>query len=611
MKINLGQGEFLLKKSPKLIGIKLRENAKKLPAELTKGKVVGRGLGGFLIYQPSIGRRKIDTALDKIRKSRNVTLGTHVYYVAGSKTPVVPVGKILVVFEVKSRIKDRKAILKQLGLETSRRIEKNKYIVSVTRKSPNPLKCCLLLVENELITSAIPDWDTPQTLHEDRLPGDDLFPYQWHLRNNGAVPGEPASRILPGADLKITEAWDRLGNKGSDKITIAVIDQSFDLEHPAYKDRIIATKSIYADPFPPTGSGHGTSCASLAVASDDGEGITGVAPNANLILIEGSTFSWDVLESIFDYCIKKGVDIISCSWGSIQQKDALGPMHDRVLQEISRKGRKGRGIPVLFSVGNENEERLNHFSRHPDVIAVSGSSSADEHFDQSNRGREITVAAPAGNFPILAARASFKTGLESDFFRDGKLRGPVGLYQHFEGTSASCPLVAGVCALILSANPDLTAQEVKQILQQTADKVGNENDYVEGYSLRFGYGRVNADRAVAEALKRADAGGAVVEEETVSGGGKLYRFDVKPQAKKGYGIQTGVYAQYGNVLIQTNKLRKRFDKNTIVSINELEGKTVYKLIIGSFSTKKSAKAFLKTVKNEGIDGFVVNLGLNL
>ncbi|MBK6901386.1 MAG: S8 family serine peptidase [Saprospirales bacterium] len=79
-------------------------------------------------------------------------------------------------------------------------------------------------------------------------------------------------------------------------------------------------------------------------------------------------------------------------------------------------------------------------------------------------------------------------------------------YMHFGGTSGATPIVAGICALMLSVNPDLTSREVKQILKDTADKVGSPSEYVNGHSLRFGYGRVNADRAVAEAIRRKSQG---------------------------------------------------------------------------------------------------------
>jgi subtilisin-like proprotein convertase family protein len=88
----------------------------------------------------------------------------------------------------------------------------------------------------------------------------------------------------------------------------------------------------------------------------------------------------------------------------------------------------------------------------------------------------------------------------------------------FGGTSSSCPLVGGVAALVLSANPDLSAGEVKEILEITADKiVDNDPDPqlelslgnydANGHSQWFGYGKVNAFRAVAEAVRRRGGNG--------------------------------------------------------------------------------------------------------
>ena len=104
----------------------------------------------------------------------------------------------------------------------------------------------------------------------------------------------------------------------------------------------------------------------------------------------------------------------------------------------------------------------------------------------------------------------------------------------FGGTSSACPLVAGVAALVLSANPDLTAAEVKDVLQSTADKIVDptpdpvlgmtEGDYDgAGHSLWFGHGKVNAAAAVAEAARRRAGGGGtstpdeVVMTQTVQG----------------------------------------------------------------------------------------------
>ena len=78
---------------------------------------------------------------------------------------------------------------------------------------------------------------------------------------------------------------------------------------------------------------------------------------------------------------------------------------------------------------------------------------------------------------------------------------PAGDYRSdFGGTSCSTPLAAALAALLLSIDPDLTAVQVKQIMQETADKIGQaDGQYVAGHSLLYGYGRINAHRAAKRA----------------------------------------------------------------------------------------------------------------
>ena len=81
-----------------------------------------------------------------------------------------------------------------------------------------------------------------------------------------------------------------------------------------------------------------------------------------------------------------------------------------------------------------------------------------------------------------------------------------------------------------------------------------------GHSVRYGYGRVNADKAVAEALRRRDRSNAPVVEvgESIKSGQGLFEFNVKRQPSEGWGVQIGAFAEYGNVLIQAEKLQNRF-----------------------------------------------------
>ncbi len=597
-KVNLGRGWAILKKSNKLIGVKIKPGAKTLPASLKESQVVYQHLAGFKIYRVGRTYKQVEAVLNKVRKHRNVLLGTHVYFKESSDKPIVPNGMIFVAFSGESKTKDQRAIIKKLKLKQERKVGPNKVVLQVTKDSGNPLKVCQALLASGAVAEAIPDFDVPITFYDSFEPQNDLFPLQWYLENNGAAPGEPRGKIIKGAGLKVAKAWKRLGNKGSDKVRIAIFDIGFDRTHPSYKAKIVADHVIWQQ----GSSSHGTSCAGLAIASDQGSGIVGVAPNAELVLVEGPTFSWFELETAFKFCMDNDVDIISCSWGQQDFPSGHDPMHDQVLRDITTKGRKGKGCVVLFAAGNEDSERVNIMGKLPNVICVAGSTSGDGHWIYSNRGEELSVTAPGGNWPLITSRAAWA----DEYWVDGKSRGEAGLYKHFEGTSAATPLVAGVCGLILSANPDLSAAEVKDVLQQTADKIGTKDEYNNGHSIRFGYGRVNAEAAVTEALRLKDPSTVLPDINAGSGNG-LYHFEVDPMPSSGWGIQTGALREYGNVLKMVDKLQKLFGKRVLIHISELNGQPNYKVILGPFSTKTKAKDFQKKVQNAGMESFLKNL----
>ena len=245
---------------------------------------------------------------------------------------------------------------------------------------------------------------------------------------------------------------------------------------------------------------------------------------------------------------------------------------------------------------------------------MGASTSQDHHSSYSNRGQELSVVAPSnGDWPIIAARAWWDQGLSYEtgdwrYWRDGKSRG--NHYKHFGGTSSAAPLVAGVCALVLSANPELTAAQVKQILEKTADKIGEPEEYdAKGHSRKYGYGRVNAGRVVAEALRLRDAGGTVSPpvQDTVQRGQGLFEFDVKRARSEGYTVQVGVFAEYGNVLVKAEELQRVFGEQVLVHIDELNGKTVYRVMLGQFLQKSEASSLLSSLRGRGQDGYVRSL----
>ena len=606
--VNLGQGTFQLRKSAKFIGVQFKNRSSKAttPKILAGKKLAYQWLGGFRVYAIGGGMKKLNAFLDKIRKHKDVALGTHVYFRVGGNKPILPTGKILLTFDTTSTIKSRNALLKSLHIKVVKKRNKDLWVTEISAKSPNPMKAANLLQQSELVSHSSPYFDSPMTLHEEvGSPMDDLFLDQWYLNNNGGRGNDPRGKFVKGSDMSVPAAWRLLGNRGSSKIKVAIVDLGFDMEHPDFKGKVEAPFSLYnLESIPERGvDTHGTACAGLAIANSNGAGIIGVAPNAKFLPIEGTTHSADSLERVLKHCMDNGADVISCSWGSIQPEHQMSAEHIEVIKNAAKKGRKGKGCVILFSVGNENAEHINHYSDHPDVIAVAGSTSADEHFVVSNRGRGISVSAPGGNFALITTRASWDPG----YWFDDIERGTPGLYKHFEGTSASCPLAAGVCALVLSANPKLTSTEVREILESTADKIGGANEYDDdGYSLRFGYGRVNAEKAVAEALRRKDPFVDLPVDDPKESVG-LFRFTAKVQKSKGYGVQVGVFHEYGNVLVRTEKYQRMFGKPVIVHITKFRGKVAYRMILGEFSLKSKANTFQKKVKKKGIDSFVVKL----
>ncbi|GJM32331.1 MAG: hypothetical protein DHS20C18_13320 [Saprospiraceae bacterium] len=614
LSIKSGKGEIILRKSKTLVGLKTEESVETKDQDYVASELL-HNLGGFNVVSLNTEGGSVDDKLDEVREKKEVETGTHVYFAEGSNKPVIPTGEIYIVFYETVSENEQKVVLEEFKLEVVERRSKDKLVVKVTPQSPNPLKVANALQNISLVKIAEPDLDIPLEEYAFIAPEDDLVPNEWHLENNGFV-SDANYRLKKGADAKVVSAWRRLGNTGSASVTIAIIDNGFDTSHPDLQQKVVkpydlwnqSTKLTQGDPR----FTHGTPCASVALAASNGSGIVGAAPSAKFMPVSGTSFSLRATEDMFDYCIKNGADIISCSWGTTDHNYDLSALKEEAIAKAARQGRNGKGCIILFAAGNDDLDYINFYAAHPDVIAVGATTSQDEYASYSNRGRQLSICAPSnGDWPIIAARAWWDEGLSWEtgqykFWRDGRSRGEK--YKHFGGTSSSTPLVAGICALILSANPDLTAKEVKSILESTADKIGSPSDYQNGHSIKYGYGRINADKAVAEALRRREVVQPPVEvAEKVTKGQGLFQFDVQKQEGRGYGVQIGAFYEYGNVLIQAEKLQRQFGQKVVVNINELNGKTVYKVVVGAFSNKNDATSLASRMKSSGVDGFVRNL----
>lgn len=635
LKIKFGKGELVLTKSEKFVGVKkvavrgLTES--QLDPEIKK--LENPHLGGFEVITVHKAKgEKMNAKLDALRKMDEVEVGTHVYHAPGSEKSLVPTGTLYVTFEKNVPIKKQEDLLNGLKLQIKERRSDEKVVVTVAVGSPNPIKCAMALQATKEVKWAEPDMDATVD-HYAIAPPARMWNQMWHLQNNGRVPDNTSIQLKPGADAKVAEAWALLDGYGNPNITVAVIDNGIDLSHPDLNQKVVKpwdlwdnTPTIRAES---SGATHGTPCASVAIAPQNG-GMCGAAPAARFMPLSGTSFSIEGTEAMFSYCIRNGADVISCSWGTIDQNFALGPDKIAVISRAAREGRGGKGIVICYAAGNEGMEFVNVYGTHPDVICVGASTSDDDHADYSNSGREVTVVAPSnGSWPILAARAFWDKGIDGEvgaakwYYGDGIDRG--SRYQHFGGTSSATPLVAGICALILSANPNLTAREVKDILKMTADKIGSPSNYVNGQSTKFGWGRVNAAKAVQEALRRAGkttpssttptttTPGSTTTPSSQPGsqpvGNGLFRFGTNARvANKGFAVQAGSFNQWANVKSIATNLEAKFKQPTNVHVVGSGSTAVmFRLLVGQFSTLADANKLLQTMKAGGVAGFVKDL----
>lgn len=415
----------------------------------------------------------------------------------------------------------------------------NAFVFLVSKQATeNPLKITHKLQQLPEILVAEPNILIQHQTHY--KPHDPMYPQQWYLNHQGG------DLLTLGSHISVEPAWDM--TRGVRSIVIAIADNSFDLTHPDFQGvgKVVAPRDFQENNFPPISqqqaTSHGTACAGLAIAEENSIGIVGVAPGCAFMPIGMTGFLDDQgIEEIFHWAVDKGASVISCSWGADSVYFTLSLRQRAAITYAATAGRDGKGCVITFAAGNANrpingvvnEKKwpkdtlngqttwLNGFAIHPDVIPVAASTSLNTKAAYSNWGANISVCAPSNNAipgiwledkgftytqPIISQPLAGRGILTTD--QVGVAGYDSGNYTtNFGGTSSATPIVAGVAALVLSINSHLIAQQVKGILQDTADKIvdpkpdaqlglslGNYDHH--GHSQWFGYGKVNAAKAV-------------------------------------------------------------------------------------------------------------------
>lgn len=501
----------------------------------------------------------LEAAMAAARQSEGVSFASHVYQLQNSpETRLYLTDEITVQFGAEVDQEEQLALTAPLGLVSDRPLEgiPNTAIYRVTlQATENPIKLANHLMANpEVLTAEANLIFLQESFYR---PRDPHYSEQWYLHHQGGT------QLAPSSHIDCERAWDI--TRGSRSVVVAIADDAIDLNHPDLQGpgKVVAPYDFRDRDFAPLPTqaqeSHGTACAGVAVAEENGSGIVGVAPGCALMPLRTTGYLDDnAIENLFNWAIEKGASVISCSWGAAAVHFPLSLRQRAAIHKAATQGRQGQGCVIVFAAGNANRpvqgtlyeqgwqddllkgptDWLSGFATHPDVITVSACTSLGKKSSYSNWGTHITVTAPSNNAPpgmwfaksgFMATAPAVRTALPglgiftTDQLGDwGYDRG--NFTRNFGGTSSACPVVAGVAALVLSVNPNLTAAEVKQLLEQTADKIVDRDPDPQlgltlgtydnkGHSQWFGYGKVNAYQAVLEAQRRQRAIAPVVKRQ--------------------------------------------------------------------------------------------------
>ncbi|MFK7785679.1 MAG: S8 family serine peptidase [Crocinitomicaceae bacterium] len=314
------------------------------------------------------------------------------------------------------------------------------------------------------------------------VPNDPQYGTQWHLQT-----------------IQAELAWDVITTQ-TNSVVVAVVDDAILLTHEdlqpsiwtntgevpgdnidndgnGYIDDVngwdAANNDNDANPDNPTNTffSHGTHCAGIAAArTDNAIGIASIGFNAQIMPIKAASLpnpgSIAAGYAGVEYAIINGADVISLSWG--------GPGYSATYQLIFDQA-YAQGIVCVAAAGNSNSPSLMYPASYNHVISVGATDQNDQKATFSNYGSAIDVMAPG-------------VGIYSS------LAGSNSSYGSNSGTSMACPMVAGLAALMLACDPNLSPDDVENCIESSADDIYPVNS---SYTGQLGAGRINAANAMA------------------------------------------------------------------------------------------------------------------
>ena len=306
------------------------------------------------------------------------------------------------------------------------------------------------------------------------------------------VPNDPNWTIQWGPQkIGVEYAWNT--TTGDPSVLVAVIDTGIDYNHSDLIDNYNASGYDWVnyDPDPLDDHGHGTHCAGIIAATlNNNIGIAGVGQvqvmAEKALSAQGSGWDFDLAQAII-HAVDQGADILSNSWGSSYDSVTI---HDAIKYAYNAE------VLVVAAAGNSATSTKHYPAAYDEVVAVAATDEDDNPAQWTggkgtNFGDWIELAAPGDD--IYSTLPMYTVTVNSPPYSKSHN------YDYLSGTSMACPHVAGVAALVWSQFPNVSRDYLRLRLQVTADDLGDP-----GFDIHYGHGRINAAKAIGEAVHEHD-----------------------------------------------------------------------------------------------------------
>ena len=320
------------------------------------------------------------------------------------------------------------------------------------------------------------------------LPNDPLFNQQYALFNTGQTVGGQAG--LPGADINALGAWDV--PRGAHKITVAVFDAGISMSHPDLVPQLVPGWNFLKNSgeTDDDNTSHGTHTAGIiAGVVSNREGVAGLAWGTEImpvvVLNKYGFGNTGTLAEALVWAADQGVHVASVSIGYYPADE---DHDDMVALRAAVQYATEQGMLICASAGNNGiGTEMSLLANYPETMAVGATDNRDQLWNGTSTGPAMSVVAPGVN--ILSTWDSLYQGPGEN------------TYYARTGTSQATPYVAGLAALLLAINPDLEPDDLRLIIERTAQNI---RPIGSGWSPQFGYGRIDAAAAAEDAFTYID-----------------------------------------------------------------------------------------------------------